>query len=57
VEVEVAGGPPLVGTVDVVGSDHLVLAEHAAGEARRRENVRRVTAVPFTAVRLVGSRR
>ena len=57
VAVEVSGGPPLVGTVDVVGSDHVLLAEHAEGEPRRRENVRRVSAVPFTAVRLVESRR
>ncbi len=51
------GGPALVGTVDVVGSDHLVLAEHPEGEPRRRENVRRVVAVPFAALRVVESRR
>ncbi len=50
-------GPPATGTIDVVGADHLVLAEHAGGEPRRRENVRRVLTVPFGALRTVESRR
>lgn len=57
VALELSAGAPLVGTVDVVGADHLVLAEHAEGEPRRRENVRRVLTVPFAAVRTVESRR
>jgi hypothetical protein len=52
-----AGGGELVGTVDVGGADPLVLAEHRAGEPRRRENVRRVVTVPFTALLAVESRR
>jgi hypothetical protein len=52
-----AGGGELVGTVDVVGADHVALAEHPEGEPRRRENVRRVVTVPFTALLAVESRR
>ena len=50
------GGGELVGTVDVVGADHLVLAEHPEGEARRRENVRRLVTVPVAALLAVESR-
>lgn len=57
VAVALAGGTSLVGTVDVVGSDHLVLAEHPDGEPRRRANVRAVSVVPFAALRVVESRR
>jgi len=51
------GGGELGGTVDVVGADHLVLAEHAEGEPRRRENVRRLVTVPVRALLAVESRR
>lgn len=57
VALHLSGGPPLVGTIDVVGADHLLLAEHPEGEPRRRENVRRVVTVPTAALRLVESRR
>ena len=57
VALHLSGGPVLVGTVDVVGADHLVLAEHPEGEPRRRENVRRVVTVPTAALRVVESRR
>ncbi|PKW27154.1 hypothetical protein ATL31_1990 [Phycicoccus duodecadis] len=57
VALDLGEGPALVGTVDVVGADHLVLAEHPEGEPRRRENVRRVLTVPFAALRVVESRR
>ncbi|MBM6404392.1 hypothetical protein JQN72_09085 [Phycicoccus sp. CSK15P-2] len=55
--VELSGGPPVVGTIDVVGADHLVLAEHPEGEPRRPENVRRMLTVPTAALRAVESRR
>lgn len=53
----VGAGARLLGTIDAVGSDHLDLAEHPEGVPRRRENVRAVTTVPFTAVVAVESRR
>ncbi len=53
----VGGGPPLLGTIDAVGADHLDLAEHDEGVPRRRENVRAVATVPFAALVAVESRR
>ena len=47
----------LVGTIDAVGADHLDLAEHPEGTARRRENVTAVTTVATSALLLVESRR
>ncbi len=47
----------LVGTIDGVGADHLDLAEHPEGTARRRENVTAVTTVATSALLLVESRR
>ncbi len=47
----------LVGTIDGVGADHLDLAEHPEGTARRRENVTAVTTVATAALLLVESRR
>ena len=47
----VGGGPPLLGTIDAVGADHLDLAEHDEGVPRRRENVRAVATVPFARAR------
>ena len=41
------------GTIDRVGRDHLDLAEHDAGEARRDRVVRRIRIVPFEALLLV----
>ncbi len=58
VAISLAGaGPRLLGTIDAVGADHLDLAEHPEGVPRRRENVRAVTTVPFTALVAVESRR
>ena len=47
----------IVGTIDGVGADHLDLAEHPEGTARRRENVTAVTTVATSALLLVESRR
>ena len=52
-----SGGGELAGTVDVVGADHLVLAEHPDGEPRRWTNVRRLVTVPVAALLAVESRR
>ncbi|MFT4030426.1 MAG: hypothetical protein QM675_11170 [Protaetiibacter sp.] len=38
------------GTIDRVGRDHLDLAEHEAGQARRDRVVRRIRLVPFDAL-------
>lgn len=43
------------GTIDRVGADHLDLAVHPAGEARRAAAVTEVVAVPFAAVLAVRS--
>lgn len=46
-------GEALHGTIDRVGRDHLDVAEHAAGEPRRRGSIARIRLVPFDAVDLV----
>lgn len=43
-------GTPLAGTFDRVGADFVELAEHPAGEARRRSEVQGVRTVPFSAL-------
>ncbi len=43
------------GTLDQVGADHVDLAEHAPGEARRAGEVRQVRVLPLTALALVRS--
>ncbi len=46
-------GTVLVGTLDRVAADHVDLAEHAPGEARRAAAVRGVRMVPLAALALV----
>lgn len=48
-----AAGPPVVGTIDRVGDDHLDLAVHPPGEPRRAAVVTAVRTVPLAAVRAV----
>lgn len=47
VEVCDVDGQAATGTVDVVGADHLLLAEHASDETRRSANVTGRLLVPF----------
>ena len=44
---------PLFGTIDLVGRDHLDLAIHDPGEARRESAVRELRAIPLSQVLLV----
>lgn len=48
-------GSSVFGTLDRVGADHLDLAEHEPGEARRAAAVRQVSTVPVAALALVRS--
>lgn len=47
VEVADVDGQAVTGTIDVVGADHLELAEHASDEVRRTANVTGRLLVPF----------
>jgi hypothetical protein len=47
VEIADLEGRPATGTIDVVGADHLELAEHAPEESRRTANVTGRLLVPF----------
>ena len=49
-------GTQVTGTLDRVGADHLDLAEHGLGEARRAGAVRAVRLVPLAALGLARSR-
>jgi hypothetical protein len=53
VTVLLADGSSLAGTLDRVGADFLDIAEHPAGEPRRRDAVRGVRAVPLAAIAVV----
>ena len=53
VRVHLVDGEVLDATLDRVGADHVDLAVHAPGEARRARAVRGVVAVPLTALAAV----
>jgi hypothetical protein len=53
VRVELADGNTVDGTIETVGSDHLELAEHQAGEARRETAVRARRFAAFAAIAFV----
>lgn len=53
VQVVLRDGSPWAGTLDRVGADHVELAEHAAGEQRRRAAVRQVVLLPVPGIAAV----
>jgi hypothetical protein len=53
VELVLADGTVVTGTFDRVAADHVDLAQHLPGEARRARAVRQVLLVPLSAVALV----
>lgn len=53
VEITLADGTVVTGTIDAVGADHLDLAEHASDEPRRRENVQAHHVLPLAALAAV----
>ena len=55
VQVVLVDATVLSGTFDRVGADHVDLAEHPPGEARRAAAVRQVRLVPLTALSAVRS--
>lgn len=55
VALHLVDGSAVHGTLDRVGVDHVELAEHLPGEARRAGTVRDVRLVPLTALALVRS--
>ena len=56
VRIELTTGTAIDATLDRVGADFVEAARHAAGEPRRRGEVREVVLVPFTALAAVSRR-
>ena len=50
VNLALAGGAVVTGTIDVVGSDYIELAEHPADLPRRTENLKGVRTIPLAAL-------
>jgi hypothetical protein len=55
VTVVLRDGSAVTGTLDRVGADHVDVAEHAPGEARRAPAVRQVRLIPLAALALLRS--
>ena len=53
VALSLVDGAQVTGTLDRIGADHLDLAEHGRGEARRGAAVRQVRLVPLSALAVV----
>lgn len=53
VRVQLVDGGVVDGTLDRVGADWVELAAHAAGELRRRREVRDIELIPFPAIAVV----
>jgi hypothetical protein len=53
VRLDLVDGSALDGTLDRVGADFVELAEHPAGELRRRSQVRGIVVVPLVAIAIV----
>jgi len=49
----VIDGTAIDGTIDRLGADFVEVAQHAAGELRRRDQVREVALVPLSALAVV----
>lgn len=56
VVVFLVAGPVRSGTIDRVGADHFVLAEHAIDEVRHANAITQVSTLPFSAVAMIRSR-
>lgn len=53
VRISVLDGTTIDGTIDRLGADFVEVAEHPAGELRRRDQVREVAVVPLSALTVV----
>jgi hypothetical protein len=53
VRISLIDGTAIDGTIDRLGADFVEVAQHAAGELRRRDQVRDVVLVPLSALAVV----